>query len=202
MTKVKLGLNELSVPKKIVFAENIVLQMTNNAWFQDPNPKLTDVTDAITVLSDKAAKALKGGASATQQMYEAEKKLVQLLIPLGYYVETIANANPDQADAIIVSAGMQVRSKGKINIPILSVKAGAEPGAAIVRRKAQRGYAYHLQYSTAPNDNETWVDVATSTLAKIKVEGLVSLTRYYFRVALIKGSVQEDYCDPITFVVS
>jgi len=123
----------------------------------------------------------------------------------GGYVETTANANnadDEVAIAIILSAGMDVKKQGAINIPILSVKQGEEAGSVILRRKAEEGSVYKWQMSLDPFTNSSWTDAGKGSLATFEITGLTPVTRYWFRVALITGNVQGEFSDPVTFVVS
>ena len=201
MVKVKLGLQVKSIPSKIVFGDSVVGSMTASTFFKTPQPPLADVLAASDALKVAASKASKGGKAATEAMYSAEAAFDSLMIPLGYYVEGVANALPDQAVEIINSANMEVKRKGSIDIPLLQVKQTDIPQTVIVRRKAVRGNSYLLQMSTNIASDANWQTVKVSTIASIMVDGLQSLTRYWFRVALIKGNQQQDFCDPVTIVI-
>lgn len=205
MKKVSLKLAKRSVPNKIEFARSVVLQMNGNANFPSPNPALSFINTAAGDLETAYIKAQNGGPQDTADMHEKEDSLDLLLTAEGGYVETTANANntaDDVATAIILSAGMNVKAQGSINIPILSVTQGDEPGSAKLRRKAELGAVYKWQMSVDPFSNSSWTDAGEGSLATFVITELTPVTRYWFRVALIKGNVQEEFCDPVTFVVS
>ncbi|MGQ0827478.1 MAG: hypothetical protein ACT4ON_03680 [Bacteroidota bacterium] len=102
-------------------------------------------------------------------MYAKEKVLDRLLTAEGNYVENIANLTPETAEVVILSAGMEVKSKGSINIPILSASKGSEPFSVKLRRKSEGpGVAYKWQYSPDPFEEDTWIDAGDSTIASFK----------------------------------
>jgi len=148
-------------------------------------------------------KAQTGGTQDTADMYTKENVLNQLLTAEGFYVETVANKIEATAEATILSAGMDVRQTGSINIPILSVSQGTGSGTAKLRRKAEgRGVVYKWQMSGDPFTDTSWADAGEGSLATFEVTGLRPVTRHWFRVAVITGNEQNEFSDPVTFVVS
>jgi len=203
MKKVNLSLSKRSVPSKIEFARSVVLQMTGNAHFTAPNPALSNITAAANALDAAYVKAQNGGVQDTADMHAKEDALDQLLTAEGSYVEVIANGIPATAEATILSAGMDVKQTGSINIPILSVTQGSVAGSVKLRRKAEgRGVVYKWQKSPDPFTGTSWINAGEGALASFEITGLTSVTRYWFRVAVITGNVQGEYSDPVTFVVA
>lgn len=204
MKKVALKLSTRSVPDKIEFAGIIVLQMTGNPHFATPNPSLASITFAANVLETAYKKAKVGGPKDTEDMYAKEKILDQLITAEGSYVEYTANLSPNNTEVIILSAGMEVKSQGSINIPILSASKGTEPFSVKLRRKSEGpGVAYKWQYSEDPFEVDTWKDAGDSTVATFEISSpLEQMKRYWFRVAVIRGTLQDNFSDPVTFVIS
>ena len=205
MKKVVLKLDKRSVPNKIEFARSVVLQMTGNPHFITPNPALASIDSAANDLETAYVKAQNGGPQDTADMRAKEEALDLLLTAEGGYVETTANANSaddEVAIAIILSAGMDVKRTGSVNIPILSVKQGDKPGSVKLRRKAEEGSVYKWQMSADSFTKSGLTDAGEGSLATFEITGLTPVTRYWFRVALITGNVQGEFSDPVTFVVS
>ncbi len=203
MKKVSLKLNRRSVPNKVEFAGITVLQMTGNPYFTTPNPTLISVTNASTAADVAYKKSQVGGPKDTEDMHAKVIVLDALLTALGNYVEFIANQTPANAEAIISSAGIQMKSRGSINIPILFADKGTTPASVKLRRKSggQR-VAYKWQYSKDPFGDATWVNAGESTIASFEIDGLELMKRYWFRVAIVKGTSQGEFTDPVTFVIS
>jgi hypothetical protein len=202
MKKVSLKLSNFSVPEKVEFARSIALQMTGNSYFENPNPATATITTAADNLAVSYIKAQHGGVQDTAAMRAKEEVLDQILTAAGYYVEITANLVPATAEAAILSAGMNVRQTGNINIPILSVFKGSVIKSVKLRRKAAgRSVVYKWQISTDPFSDTSWTDAGEGSLATFEITNLKSVTRYWFRVAVIVGNVQGEFSDPVTFVV-
>jgi hypothetical protein len=203
MKKVSLKLSRRSVPNKIEFAGIIVLQVTANPFFTTPSPTLANITNATAVLDAAYKKAQVGGPKDTEDMYAKELLLDKLLTAIGSYVEYTANLNPANAETIILSAGLAVKTKSTINIPILSADKGNLPNSVKLRRKSEKPrVAYKWQYSADPFSETSWVHAGDSTIASFEINGLEPMKRYWFRVAVVKGSSQGEFTDPVTFVIS
>src|SRR5580700_1501670 len=96
---------ERTVAGLIAFAQLVVQKMTNNPNFPNETQLLTSTTAAITayqsaVSSTKTTKGLGGQRTATKQA------LLALLRQLRDIARTAAEANPDNALAIVEGAGM------------------------------------------------------------------------------------------------
>src|SRR5258708_25791293 len=111
-TLVKMGLSQMPIEKKIVNTRFMVTSMTGNANFGTPNPTLATITTNVNALEAASIAAKGGGKDETANMRAKEAVLDLSLKLLGYYVEGIASANPANAEAIILSAGMDVKGKG------------------------------------------------------------------------------------------
>ncbi|HEY0031510.1 MAG TPA: hypothetical protein VGC65_12170 [Bacteroidia bacterium] len=202
MKKITLKLGERSVSNKIGFAGTIYLQMIGNAYFPSSGPLLAQLQAAAAALSQAADKAKVGGKAETEDMRAKEYALDLLFNKVGDDVENIANSNPDYAEAIITSAGLDVKRQGAINIPILSVKRGKEANSVVVRRKALSRVVYKWEYAQDPFTSDGWTAAGETTNATVEIEDLEPLKRYWFRVATIKGSTLSEFTDPVTFVIS
>jgi hypothetical protein len=204
MKKVALRLSKRSVPNKIELAGIIVLQMTANPFFTTPSPTLASITAANTALDLAYKKAKVGGPKDTEDMRAKQVILEQLLTAEGNYVEFIANQTPANAETIILSTGMEVKNQGSINIPILFAGKGSTPFSVKLRRKAEGPrVAYKWQYSADPFEDTSWIDAGESTVATFEISSPLEVTtRYWFRVAVIKGTIHENFSDPVTFVIS
>ncbi|MGQ0829678.1 MAG: fibronectin type III domain-containing protein [Bacteroidota bacterium] len=136
-------------------------------------------------------------------MRAKETMVDQLLRAIANYVEYIANLDAPNAETIILSAAMAVKKQGSINIPILAANNGNVPNSVKLRRKsAGRGVAYKWQYSPDPFTDASWVLAGESTVASFEIDLLEPLKRYWFRVAIVKGITQNEFSDPVTFVIS
>src|ERR1035438_1144543 len=127
-TVVVLGLAGLSIPKKVEKARFIVTSMTGNANFNTPNPALAIITANTASLETAQLAAKGGGVDDTANMHAMELVLDLSLKSLAAYVEGIANVNPMSAEAIILSAGMGVKSTGGRTAKDFAVTQTGNPG--------------------------------------------------------------------------
>jgi hypothetical protein len=156
---IRQALVTLRVPRKvaelILYANNIVQRMTNNPNFSSPSPTIAALTAAINDLHKAQTAALarvKGAAAARNDKRTA---LVSLLRALRGYVQTVADATPENGAAIIESAGLAVRKVNARAKRSFSAKPGHLSGSALVTAvTAGPRSSYEWQYST--DGGKTW----------------------------------------------
>lgn len=213
--RVSQRLGERTVSNKVEYARNVILCMTGNSNFSMPNPPLATVTTAIDNLDDAAAAAVSGGKNKTNAMNSKEDVLDNLLSQLGNYVESTASAaaaTGGDAKTIITSAGMDyARPKNKAPLPLApdGVKAVSTAEGQIDLNwkgvKYSRAYVVEISSDVAaitPTSGTTpvttrvfisWVITDVCTKSKCTITGLISGTKYAFRVYAVgtagKGAV-------------
>jgi hypothetical protein len=186
-------LSKQSPPQVSANASHYVQCMTGNANFPAPSPSLASVTALITALDNAYDVSLTRVRGSVSKMRVALKKLCISLKALAAYVESTANADPDNASNIIASSGMPEK-KAKVRAPKgFTAKAGKLMGSVVLNTKAVKGSAYIYQMTTDPTNPASWVTICTVTKVRFTKTGLTSGTRYYFRVAVSTKSVQSDW---------
>jgi hypothetical protein len=183
-TIVKMGMSQLSIEKKIVKTRFIVTSMTGNANFTTPSPALATITANVNALETACLAAKGGGKDDTANMRAKEMILDFSLKSLGAYVEGIANASPINAEAIVLSAGMDVKAKGKPATIDFVVQPQGQ-GAVKVMCKATKRATYEFQVSTDLSSDANWQWIYSGTRGRIIMNGLSSGKQYYFRSAVI-----------------
>jgi hypothetical protein len=143
----------LGLPRTIslvlVYAENIVTRMTGNPHFPTPTPSLASVTTHIGDLRVAEAAALARTKGAATVRNQKRTVLVSDLQALRGYVQTVADADPGNAAAIIESAGLTVRKTATRHARALAAKPGSVSGVATITAKVvSRRASYEWQYST------------------------------------------------------
>jgi hypothetical protein len=200
--QVALMLSKVSVPQFIAEARHFVQSMSGNVFFPNPNPVLTDISANATAL--EAAYAV----SQTRVKGSAEKRDVEVralhlkLKSLAIYVEGIANTNPDLADAVIASAGMQEKRPNSKGAHVFSVKLGAKPGEVLLRTKGLKRGSYIYEMSTDPNlAPANWIVIYQGLTMKFLKTGLTSGTRYFFRYSTIDKNGQSAWSSALSVVI-
>jgi len=205
MAKVKLNLQTITIPAKVQFASQVVTAMTGNANFTTPLPALTAITTKAGTLETAYNDALAARQTAQQLttvQNTAERDLELALTQLAAYVE---NASAGDA-AKIQSAGMDVRAAGApvgaLPAPLgLVALVGDMDGELDLDWDSVRGAtSYVVQKSPDPITPTSWQQAIVVTKSKGTVTGLVSGTKYWFRVAAVGAAGQGAWSDPATKV--
>jgi len=199
MVKVKEGLRGKNPEEKVTYGNKVVAKMTSNPNFPDD----ATVVAALLATTKQLDLEIKSPTSTATTIKEKEKEFNIKMKAAVAHVQVVVNeVDKDKALVMVESAGMEAAKKGSINIPELSAKQGKAANSVEVRKKREKGtLVYVFQMCTDPSMETNWKIVKTSTRAKVIVTGLSSGNRYFFRVAIIRGDVQEDYSDSISIVV-
>ena len=161
------------------YVTSIINAMTGNTLLPSPTPPLATLSADLAAFEASEATALtrvKGAAVTRNEKYlvlhgDLEHEMA--------YVQSVADANPANAQSIIESSGFAVRKTTSHPKTALKATAGPVPGAVKVVAKAVAPRAsYEWQFST---DQKTWTNAPTTLQAKIAITGLTSGTVYYFR---------------------
>ncbi|MFN0275931.1 MAG: fibronectin type III domain-containing protein [Chitinophagales bacterium] len=196
--KVALNYVKLTIAEKIQKAKNIVAMMTGNPAYPLPDPKLEDVTAAITALELSYEAALDGGKTKKQQMYADEAALDDYINRLGGYVQTASEGD----ELTILSSGMDVKKKptpaGLLPVPEnMKAKTGALEGTIDFAWKSNaKANGYILEYTEDPLGSTAWVKVEGITKAKYTLQGLVSGKKYWGRVSVFNTAGITNPSDP------
>jgi hypothetical protein len=189
-----------SVPALIKFAQAVVAGLTNNAFFPTPNPPLPTLS-ALTAKLDAAETAAKTRAVGTVEARDVAKEaLVQALHDVRAYVQSVANANPEQADAMITSAALRSKTIPARLKADLAVIAGDVTGAAKIEAKAvAKRAAYEWQWSA--DGGKTWTSLPPTLQARTTVAGLPVGVTCSFRVRALTRTGEGDWGQTITYLV-
>lgn len=203
MAKVKLSLQSLTIPQKIQFIRQVVTSMTGNANFATPAPALlaiTAIVDALEAAFNVAQAARLTAKQKTELQNTAEQQADALLTQLAAYVENITGGDA----AKIQSGGMETRADatpvGALPAPQnLSATAGDQDGEIDLDWDNIRGAkSYVMEKSVDPITATSWQPAGIVTKSKGTVSGLISGTKYWFRVAAIGTDGQGPWSDPAT----
>jgi hypothetical protein len=190
-----------SLPTLIEVMDAMVQRMEGNAWFPDPNPSLATVASAITELRE--AQVTKETRTRGTAMARNEKlaTALGLLTRLKGYVQGVANDNPENAAAIIESAGMSVKKSTAYARPPFSVKQGPTSGSArlMARSAGDRG-SHHWQHST--DGGRTWRSAPQTQQGKAVISGFVPGQTAWFRHRPVTIHGEGDWSEPIAIIVT
>jgi hypothetical protein len=194
------------LPKRIndylTYAKSIVKAMTGNPNFPLPFP--VNVVPIATLSADiqtldTAETASKTKAKGTADTRNAAKVVVDSdLHSLVGYVQSVADKTSAQSEAIILSAGMNVKKSGAHSKPDFVAKNDKVSGTVLLSAKGSGGHEW--QQST---DGINWTNLPATAGAKTKVTGLTSVTKMYFRSrAILRKGQQGAWSQMVSVAVT
>jgi hypothetical protein len=179
--KVALLLSKKTVEQKFQYARAVVIAMTGNNHFPTPSPALSVITTDANNL-ETAYIAAQTRAKGTTAQKNAMAKVLQLsLQALAHYVETIANADPNNAEAIITSAGMQMK-KPAVHAPRILHVVASSKGQVTLTCPVTKNASYRWDVAIGdPTIEANWKMLVEVKQSKVIQNGLISGTLYHFR---------------------
>jgi hypothetical protein len=184
----------------IIWARAIVAALAANpTMFPKPVPPLAQVTADIEAFDDAHVVAL---SRASGKVEARDAELLPLLADLDalkQFVQSLADADPENAEAIITKAGMSVRKRRASGKVALVARAGANTGFVDVIAKAVKNAAHEWAYSL--DGGQTWLGMPTSLQAKVKVGPLTPGTLAKFRHRVVTKTGPGDWDDPVSLMV-
>lgn len=205
MSKVKLNIRNLSATELVARARQIGTALTNNTHFANAQPVVTQVTAAAneveTAYADSQA-ARQAAMTKTSILHEKTDTLTGILRQAAAYIESVAGDDETK----ILSAGVNVKSAtasssaSEMAAPIgLSASAGDHEGEIdLIWDKVKGAKSYVIERSPDPPTATSWAHEAVAVKSSATVNGLMSGTRYWFRVAAVTSAGQSGWSDPAT----
>lgn len=197
---VKVGLYGLSVADLILRTKNISSAMNGNLNFPMPNPSMMDYDMAIDNLVTAQGRVdADGGKNNTTLRNVALKTVKEMSMQLATYVNNVGNGNEE----VLLSSGFFLRDLpspvGKLPPPEGCKVTTEGQNAGAVKfyhkgRKKNKSYLYQVRkYAEGMSADVGWDTPVTSTLRSHVFTGLVSGTRYQFRVAVVSSEGTGDW---------
>ncbi|MBS1507855.1 MAG: hypothetical protein JSS79_14540 [Bacteroidetes bacterium] len=162
-----------------------ILKMTGNSNFTSPLPTLTTCAQSINNAEAAYLQAKIGGPDATANMRAKIAVFQQCMKQLVGYVEGIANQNPANAEAVILSAGMLVKGRSPRSTKNFDAKATIHPGEVKLKIKAAPRAAYEFQISLDITNPANWKTIVQGTLSSAVLQNQPINTRLYYRGRVI-----------------
>ncbi|HEX7414057.1 MAG TPA: fibronectin type III domain-containing protein [Bacteroidia bacterium] len=203
--KVSVRLYKLLVAAKVEFARGVVIAMTGNTNFTTPSPALSVITSAANSLDNAITAAQDRSRLHISQRKTADGVLDNLLAQLALYVENVSNNDANK----ILSSGMGVKhSAAASQVPDAPTKLSAvsttnEGEVELKWHGVPKARVYVIEQSddvsavqTQPSTNPAplsarvfivWTQTDIITKTKLVVKGLVSGSKYAFRVYVVSA---------------
>ncbi len=194
----------LKLSKKVLKAieqgELVVDSMDGNAYFTTPVPALADITAKINIVRDKQIEAAKRTQGAAEDRNAAMVVMAKYLSDERNYVQGIADADPANSEAIILSAGMKVK--------ILTIRG---KGVFAVRNSDVSGTVFLFAKGGGPRTSHDWQmgtgpavfnPLPNTIQAHTQVTGLTPGSRVYFRHRLVTKDGPQGWENPISLIIT
>jgi len=189
-----------SVVALLKYTQAFIAALTNNHNFTDAAQVIAGLQAAFQALDagETAAKTRAIGTVAARD--NAKDALLTALHGAKAYVQQKADAAPEQAQAIIESAGLAVR-KTAIRIKLgFTAKAGPVSGSVqLAARAAGRRASYEWQWSA--DGGKTWTSLPSTLQAKTTVPNLPVGTNCSFRYRAVTKTGEGDWSQVISLLV-
>jgi len=188
------------VPKLIKVAQAIIAAQTGNPHIPSPSPPLATLTTALDALvtTETATKTRAAGTVAARDV--ARTNLLSLLQATKANVQQLADASPEQGDAIVTSAGMAVRKTAAQTKPPFAAKPGAVSGTVVLAARAAAVRASY-EWEWSGDGGKTWTAVPPTLQAKTEIPGLPVATTVQFRFRAVTKAGAGDWSQPTTLLV-
>lgn len=197
---VAVGKFPTTVVALLKYAQAFVAALTNNPFFTDAGPVIAALQAKFTALdtAETAAKTRAIGTVAARD--NAKEDLLTALHGAKSYVQQKADANPEQAQAMIESATLSVR-KTPVRVKLgFTAKPGPVTGSVhLSALAAGRRASYEWQWSA--DGGKTWTILPSTLQAKTTVPNLPVGTNCSFRFRAVTKTGEGDWSQVITMLV-
>lgn len=202
MSKVKVGLDGLSVPDKIVYGDKLTEAMRNNPAYPDDAPEVAALETATANLRSQktAAETAKAAAkSAISLQDDAAAAFDAVVVSVAAYVQRISGGDK----AKIESAGFDVCADrtppSLLPAPTdVQVVASAFAGSADLSWQLDRDARLFLIERAEDVAEPVFRQIATATKKQASVNSMVSGKKYLFRLAAVGPAGQSPWSEPVS----
>ena len=195
----------LKLPKNrasllVAFAKGILDAMQENPSFPAPDPPLATVQAAVDALEAATVAVHSRAVGTVAERNASRQKLVGLLQHLLSHVQKVADQSPEEAAAIIQSAGLHVKRRRVLPRRVFAAKDGPVSGTVkLVAPQAGNRVGYEWAYSV--DGKKTWITEPITVKAATLVRGLAVGVTTYFRYRATTKDGKGDWSDPVALTV-
>ena len=182
-------------------AEAILSAMTDNVYFANPNPALTEVDAAIKTFSAALIAATSGDRYQIAENNKARKELEAILRILGSYVMMTAGGDREK----LITSGFDVRKVAEsitLEVPqIISVASGKNPGEVVVKVNGTKANSFIFEHTTDPLTENSVFGKIVGTRKTQLIEGLKPITKVWLRVTAVGARGTTATSAPVSYIV-
>jgi hypothetical protein len=184
----------------ITYTHALIAGLTGNAHIPNSAALVTTLSGLLPTYETAQAATVSRTQGTVGARNAARAALRSAIRATVASIQQAADADPDNAEAIITSTSLRVRKVPvRVKAPF-AVKQGNVSGTAILTAKAQGPHAsYDWQMSV--DGGHTWTDLTSTTKARTTVSGLPVGTTVSFRFRALTPEGQGDWSQPIALLV-
>jgi hypothetical protein len=188
------------VPDQIKFGDGVQSGLNNNPHFPLPDSIIAAFIAALGNYSATVTAAQTRAKGTIAARNAAKVVFVGALHALLARVQQVADANPENAEAIITSTNLSVRKVAIRQKQTFEVKPGTVSGAVhVTAQSAGPRACYEWQYSL--DAGKTWVQAPNTMQAKTTIVGLPVATVVEFRYRVTTKLGMGDWSLPTSILV-
>jgi hypothetical protein len=179
---------------------------SNANVFPAPTPPVTTLASLIQV-ANGAAQAVTSKTGSVATRTRCMQELVSALRMACAYVQTVADASPDEAAHVAGIAGMRIASNKPAQKPLLALQLGIQPGsivakanATLLREGPRKAAATFYEWRCTGDGGKTYV-TSTTPVATATFTGLTALTTYAVQVATTTRAGTSAWSQAVTLLM-
>ena len=190
MRRVKVGLKDVPLPKRIQSGRLVVESLTNNPHFPDAGPwraMLLAATNELEASYNAAQSSRQITASKISFQHEKAKEFNHIMATVARDVANASNLVPEK----VLSAGFNLcganKAIGVLTVPTgFTVSPSEHSGTMEMYWKTVRGaFTYSIERALDQTGELEWSQVATTSKTRATVNSMTSGQKYWFRVSAL-----------------
>ncbi len=188
------------VPDQIKQGDAVQAALANNHYFPLPDPIITAFITALGNYSTAATVAQTRAKGTVAARNAAKVVYVGAYHAMRARVQTRADADPENAEAIITSAGFAVRKTSIRQRQVFAAKYGPVSGT-IHLTAPSFGPRAAYEWQSSIDGGKTWVQAPNTLQAKTTFVGLPLVTTVEFRFRVTTKTGMGDWSQPTSILV-
>jgi hypothetical protein len=189
-----------TVPELLSRARAILTAMTDNHWLPDPTPSVATLSAAIDSLDNAHTETLSRTVGTVAARGAPHSALLAALRSYKGYVQGRGDADPDNAELIIASSGLSLRSPTTRAKAPFTVTQGAHSGSVILLVRATTKRASY-EWAWSEDGGGTWNTAPATLAANTTITGLPIGKPLDFRFRVVTKAGVGDWSSPVTLIV-
>ena len=182
------------------YTHGMIAALTNNVHISSPNPTIVTLTGLLGTFEAAETATVSRTKGTVGARNAARASLRSALKTELATIQAAADADPENAEAIITSTSLTVRKVPVRTKAPFAVKEGAVSGSAVLTVKSAGAHAsYDWQMSV--DGGKTWTEIPSTTRVKTTVAALPAGTAVQFRFRSLTPKGQSDWSQPIALTV-